>query len=83
MRKRVLASLDRGHYAGSTVKVFWFPRIQSTHGDLGPTSTTFILSTAGPLPPVLRSRDVSGALSALFGRPWPPARTNEPSEPGG
>jgi len=44
----------------------------STHGGLNRTnSVTFILSTAGPLPPVLRSRDIPKALGALFGRPFP------------
>jgi hypothetical protein len=70
----VIASLDRDHYTGAPVKVVCFPLMQSTHGDMSALSTTFIMSMAGPLPPVLRSREVAGALENVLGRPWPPKR---------
>jgi len=44
----------------------------STHGDLGrASSVTFIMSTVGPLPPAVRTRDIAGHLSRLLGRPFP------------
>jgi len=50
-------------------------RIASTHGSLNyRNSVTFIMSTAGPLPPVMRSRDVPRHLSTLLGEPWPTGR---------
>ncbi|HUU22324.1 MAG TPA: hypothetical protein VM389_07280 [Phycisphaerae bacterium] len=46
--------------------------IASAHGGLDrANSTTFIMSTAAPLPPVMRSRDIPRELSKLTGRPWP------------
>jgi len=50
-------------------------KIASTHGGLNyRNSATFIMSTAGPLPPVLRSSDVPQAMSELLGCPWPMRR---------
>jgi hypothetical protein len=49
--------------------------IASTHGDLERVaSTATLISTIGPLPPVLRIRDLPQAMQALTGQPWPPAR---------
>jgi hypothetical protein len=46
--------------------------IASAHGGLDrANSTTFIMSTAGELPPVLRTRDIPRHLTGLTGRQWP------------
>ncbi|MCE5279747.1 MAG: hypothetical protein ABFD92_20360 [Planctomycetaceae bacterium] len=67
----VIASLANDRYYGATYfsgKV----KVASTHGSLNKTnSTTFIMSTAGPLPPLLRSSDVHSELGKLLGRPFP------------
>ncbi|MGB2998870.1 MAG: hypothetical protein WBC59_09585 [Phycisphaerae bacterium] len=75
----VVASLNKGHCAGAADKSVWLPYMASTHGDLEQSSsTTFIMSTAGPLDgflqeaPAFRSRDVSEIIEHLTGRPWPP-----------
>ncbi len=50
-------------------------RVKSTHGGLNyKNSMTFIMSTAGPLPPAMRSDDIPGHLSALLRRPFPPSK---------
>jgi hypothetical protein len=47
-------------------------KIASTHGSLNrKNSTTFIMSTIGPLPPLMRSRDIPAVMHRLTGRPWP------------
>jgi hypothetical protein len=52
-------------------------KVASTHGSLNrANSTTFIMSTIGPLPPLMRSADIPAAMAALLGRPWP---QNKPS----
>ena len=67
----VIISLADGWYSGSR-SLDRFVDVASTHGSLNRTnSTTFILSTTGPLPPLLRSSDVAKALSALLGEPFP------------
>ncbi len=49
-----------------------FLDIASTHGGLNNSgSVTFIMSTAGALPPVMRSRDVPKNMKALTGEPFP------------
>ena len=46
--------------------------IASTHGSLNRQNTTaFIMSTAGPLQRVMRSKDVAAEMTDLLGRPWP------------
>jgi len=73
----VIISLRNGWFSGSA-GLAAMARIASTHGGLNRTnSTTFIMSTAGPLPPVLRSRDVPAAMTALTGAPWPGRRPEE------
>ncbi|MCE5327141.1 MAG: hypothetical protein LLG01_12090 [Planctomycetaceae bacterium] len=67
----VIASLANDRYYGATYfdgKI----KIASTHGGLNEiNSTTFAMSTAGPLPPLMRSADVHTALGKLLGRPFP------------
>jgi hypothetical protein len=71
----VIADLEGGYYAGMESRAFFYRTAASTHGDLERASSTAVLmSTAGPLPPVLRSRDVPKAMQELTGRPWPVPR---------
>lgn len=71
----VIVDLAEGYYAGLESRAAWYRTAASTHGDLERSSSTaVILSTAGPLPPVLRSRDVPEAMEALTGEPWPAPR---------
>ncbi len=67
----VIVSLADGYYSGS--KSFdGFAKVASTHGGLNyHNSATFIMTTLGPLPPVLRSRDIPAAMTRLTGRDWP------------
>ena len=53
-----------------------FITAESTHGSLNRlNSVAFIMSTAGPLPPVLRSSDVPAAMRELLDTPdWPVGR---------
>lgn len=68
----VIVSLKNNYYSGSRNLNIWV-KVASTHGSLNrQNSTTFIMSTAGKLPPILRSRDVPAAMKELFGVPeWP------------
>ncbi len=67
----VLVSLKDNYYAGSTT-FSGAVKVASTHGSLNrKNSTTFVMSTAAPLPPLMRSREVHKALSAMIGEPWP------------
>jgi len=71
----VIADLSDGYYAGAATRAAWFDSAASTHGDLERmSSTTFIMSTVGPLAGPLRSRDIPQALERLTGEPWPPVR---------
>jgi len=71
----VIADLADGYYAGAAARAVWFNSAASTHGDLERmSSTTFIMSTVGPLAGPLRSRDIPHALERLTGEPWPPVR---------
>jgi hypothetical protein len=71
----VIVDLAEGYYAGLESRAAWYRTAASTHGDLEQASSTaVILSTAGPLPPALRSRDVPEAMEKLTGSPWPPPR---------
>ena len=46
--------------------------VASTHGSLNRQNTTaFIMSTAGPMQRVLRSKDVAAEMTGLLGRRWP------------
>lgn len=65
----VICSLANGYYFGNE-EFAERVDIASTHGALNRSnSVTFIMSTAGPLPPVLRSADVATALEDLTGLP--------------
>lgn len=67
----VLISLKDQYCVGSR----FFSKVTnmaSTHGSLNyKNSVTFIMSTAWPLPPVLRSRDVPQCLGSHAGGRWP------------
>lgn len=70
----VIASLGDGWYSGSQA-FGGAVRVASTHGSLNyRNSATFIMSTIGPLPEVLRSADVPKHMKALTGRNWPTGR---------
>lgn len=68
----VIVSLKDSYYTGSA-SFGRFVDVASTHGSLNRTnSVTFLMSTAGRLPSVLRSRDVPGAMAELLEVPaWP------------
>jgi len=70
----VIVSLTDEYCSGS--KGFGgFVDVASTHGGLNAAnSTTFIMSTIGALPPVMRSADVPRHMKALTGRDWPAHR---------
>ena len=67
----VVVSLGDGFCCGSRT----FARlltINSTHGSLNyRNSVTFVMSTVGPLPPLMRSRDIPRHLGKLIHAPWP------------
>ena len=67
----VIASLSDKYYSGS--RTFGGAvKVASTHGSLNyANSTAVIMSTAGPLPPVMKSRQVSAAMEKLTGRKFP------------
>jgi len=70
-RPDVLVSLENRFFCGSAGMVH-FLDIASTHGGLNNSgSVTFIMSTAGALPPIMRSRDVPKNMKALSGEPFP------------
>jgi len=67
----VIVSLADRYYAGAK-SLAGSVSIASTHGGLNRTnSTTFIMSTVGPLPGPMRSHDIPEAMEALTGEPWP------------
>ena len=67
----VIVSLADDYYSGSRGFAA-FAKVASTHGGLNyRNSTTFIMSTAGPLPAVMRSGDVPAHMKALTGAAWP------------
>ena len=67
----VLVSLANDYCAGKPA-FFGYVDLASTHGSLNrANSVTFIMSTAGPLPPVLQSRDIRQAMRELTGATWP------------
>lgn len=70
----VLVSLQDCYYSGSS-GFAGAVKVASTHGSLNrKNSVTFIMSTAGPLPPLMRSREIHQAMSKLVGGPWPMQR---------
>jgi hypothetical protein len=70
----VIVSLEESYYYGlhSLAKRV---EVESTHGSLqrGP-SRAFIMTSAGPLPPLMRSDQVPAAMAKLFTWPWPARR---------
>lgn len=68
----VIVSLADGYYAGSAMFA-GLVNVASTHGGLNRNnSTTFVMSSAGALPPVLRSIEIPAALrKALGSERWP------------
>jgi len=70
----VICSLQDDYFAGSGGFGGLVP-VTSTHGSLNcANSTAFIMSTIGPLPPVMRSGDIPHCMSDLIGRDWPIGR---------
>lgn len=70
-RPDVIVSLCDRFYSGSTAFA-GAVSIASTHGALNYwNSTTFLMSSVGPLPPYMRSAQVRAALSKLIGQTWP------------
>ena len=67
----VMVSLANEYYTGMT-SFAGSVDVASTHGSLNRTnSVSFIMSTAGALPPVLQSRDIADALKEVTGNDWP------------
>ena len=67
----VIVSLADEYFSGSA-RFAAFTTVASTHGSLNHrNSTTFIMSTAGPLPPVMQSRDIPRHMRTLTGAAWP------------
>ena len=67
----VIVSLKDDYYSGAGGFAA-FAKVASTHGGLNKSnSTTFIMSTAGPLPPVMQSADIPKAMKTLTGADWP------------
>lgn len=67
----VIVSLADEYFSGSRGFAA-FTKVASTHGGLNcRNSTTFIMSTAGPLPPVMQSRDIPRHMTELTGLDWP------------
>jgi len=67
----VIASLADEFYHG-TGSFAGAVNVASTHGGLNyRNSVTFIMSTAGPLPPVMQSKDIPANMRKLMGAPWP------------
>lgn len=67
----VIVSLANEYYSGAP-SFGGSVKVASTHGGLNrANSTTFIMSTAGPLPALMRSADIPAAMTTLLGRPWP------------
>jgi hypothetical protein len=70
----VIVSLKDDYYSGAGGFAA-FAKVASTHGGLDkPNSTTFIMSTAGALPPVMQSADIPKAMKAMIGTDWPMAK---------
>jgi len=67
----VIVSLADDAFAGSA-SFAGTVSIASTHGSLNYTnSVTFIMSTIGPMPPYMRSRDIPAQMKSLTGTDWP------------
>ena len=67
----VIVSLANGYFAGSA-DFAKHVNVASTHGGLGRSnSTTFIMSSAGVLPPTMRSMDIPANLGKVTGQRFP------------
>jgi hypothetical protein len=67
----VIVSLAANRFSGAAFMARAVD-VASTHGSLRRgNSVTFIMSTAGPLPPLMRTREIPGHMSELLGEPWP------------
>lgn len=67
----VIASLENKYFAG-LASLAGSVNIASTHGGLNrDNSTTFIMSTAGPMPEAMQSKDIPAAMKNLLKHPWP------------
>jgi hypothetical protein len=67
----VIVSLANGYFAGSA-DFAKHVNVASTHGGLGRSnSTTFIMSSAGPMPPTMRSMDIPANLGKVTGQRFP------------
>jgi hypothetical protein len=74
----VVVSLEDKWYGGSPGYNL-VVKIASTHGGLNhKNSVTFVMSTVGPLPPLMRSEEISKNLSAILGRQFPPCNGRKP-----
>ena len=70
-RPDVIASLEDRFFSGDD-GLTHFLDVASTHGSLNNSnSMAFIMSTAGPLPPLMRSADIPRNMQALTGNPFP------------
>lgn len=66
----VLLSLENGCYCGSADLAAWL-KMESVHGSLDiHSSCGFVMTTAGPLPGVLRMGSVTGELKRVGGGDW-------------
>lgn len=75
-RPDVVVSLADRFYSGT--EAFSVP-LGSTHGSLNRiNSTAFVMSTIGPLPPVMRSRDIPAAMAEMLGADHWPTPTHSP-----
>jgi len=67
----VIVSLGDNYFSGDA-SFAGSVSIASTHGSLNySSSATFIMATIGPLPQLMRSRDVSKNMKLLSGQSWP------------
>lgn len=70
----VIVSLSNGYCFGIAA-ISGIVEMRSTHGSLNRTnSTTFIMSSVGTFPAIMRSRDVPAQMKRLTGAPWPSGR---------
>jgi hypothetical protein len=67
----VIVSLKDNYFSGSA-DLAKFVDVASTHGSLNlRNSSTFIMTSMGPLPPFMRSAGAPEAMTRLIGQPWP------------
>ncbi len=70
----VIVSLEDRFFSGSKTMA-GFVNVASTHGSLNySNSVTFIMTTAGPMPPVMRSADIPKNMQSLTGVQFPMRR---------